>query len=350
MKPYNSLPEWLLEKLLKLDQLAEGLLRESLSAGPARQQAIAAAFALATPSQLECSDYAKTIAHSKTRDILPSVCPDLPSSFYQLVTNPRFGILQHVFYKNLAHWLENNSCPRALKALRHGPNLSSRILNIIEILDPLAVSPRVLNILPDVASARALNNQLKILRQLVPEITDKELYQATRTMAKESEKCLAEVMASEDYIEQPQSLLMRFRDRLIFPEAPLCQHPNLLPLSTPKELHRAGRLLQNCARQLIESVAFDDCYYYLWQPDASDQPTALVRLRRAGCMWRYEDSLGKRNEKLNDKENAALIKDFEQAGAINGEDWPLDIWTEFSLYDAKKFRHEWTAATNPTGE
>ncbi len=342
----HDTPHWFLSALARLDRLAPGLLSETIETGAPRRQTIAAACALLNDEAFQSADVAQAIKTMKKGRLFRALRISVPGAFAQLVANPRFGILDRELYRFLVHWLEGDPGENVIHALRHGPKLSVGILAVADSLDPLALSPRALEVVPDIASAHGINKQIKLVRRLVDDLKEQELRTTIDAFMRDAHEFLKAVLNGDDYLEEPQSLIQRFLDRCRFPEAPLEPQPRLWPLRNAEDMRRAGSQLRNCAGELVDAVALDDCYFYVWHPEAGGPPKALVRLRRTGLLWRHEEHRAARNAELSDSEQLLMLQDLESAGAVDGEDWPPTPWVGLCRYNMDEFRKDWLVATN----
>ena len=331
-------------RLIEADTHATGLLGETLRAGPQRQQTIAAALALAADGPGIDASLARHLRDSRTRAILPAIDPDLPAAFACLVGNPRFGIRPQATYVALRRWLAVPRDARTLKALRHGPRLTQPVLDALDRLDPAAIHPAMLAVLPNAEAIAALAAEVALVRRLVPDLREHELRAALRAYAADGLRFLQAILAGTDEGNGPPLLLERFEMRMRFPPAPFGTHPRLLALDTPRALVHAGRSMRNCVGRFVQNVAVEDAYFYLWRPATGEPPEAVVHLMRTGSLWRWVRILGPHNAEPADDRLEAVKADLSAVGAIDGTAWPPRLWGSAFWQSSEDVRAAWRQA------
>ncbi len=345
MHALKTTPNWFLETLTNADRLAPGILLETLSGGPKRQQTVAAALALADGgAAIEdglSNDLCALIKSTKTSNLLPTVCPTLHPDYAALIGNPKHSIFSKQLYRYLALWMEADPSKRTLKALHHGPAITGEVLVILDVLDESAHTADVLAIIPELAVAEQLNNEIKIVKRCIPNLQSDQLAQAIDAMASDYRAYVSKMLAGEGRVRQPDSLYERLVEHFAFPSPPLKPHPCLTPLTTAKALKEVGRTMHNCAESLIESAALGGDYYYVWAPIGADDPQAFVQLSRTGSFWRIERVSGYDNDDLCDERRRILESHFEAAGAVCAGEWPPRFLSDYIWQDAEEFAARW---------
>lgn len=347
MNASNSTPNWFIQTLTRADRLARGLLSETLAAGNKRQQTIAATFALwnneASNGDFPSADLCEQIRTTKTADLLDLVSAELHPDFGALIGNEKHGILSQQLYSHLAAWFECDPSPHSIKALHHGPPLTAMQLTILDALDEAAHSAQVLAIIPDLKVAQQLNDEIALARKLAPKLCDADLKRAVGALAHDYRMFVDYMLSADERARAriPRSLWERLLGRFAFPPPPLAAHPALIPLSTPRAMREAGRVMGNCAERLLDDVALGSDYFYLWAPEWADKPEAFVQLTRTGACWRVERIAGHGNDELKEDRFSLAIEHLEVAGALYTSEWPLRFMCDYLYAEREEFASRW---------
>jgi hypothetical protein len=329
MRSWNCTPNWFLRNLTTADQLAPGILSETLLAGAKRQQTLAAALALCGDDKQNdhlSTELSETLRFTKTSELLSIVRNDLHPQYGSLIGNAKHGILDAQLYRSLATWMDHNPSLQALKSLRHGPPLTEESLVILDTLDDVAHSATVLSLMLNRQMAQNLNDEIRIIRKLAPDLFRQELSGAIQAMCKEAKHSIDDGLTSETRSWYGvDGLFERLTHKARFPNPPLQPHPNLIPLDSPKALKRAGHSMRNCAERLIRHVVLGVDYYYLWVSPETQVPEAFIGLESKGVLWRVDEIRGKANADLEQETLKQIECDLEQSGAICVDEIPISF-------------------------
>jgi hypothetical protein len=336
----QSYPAWFIEAVARADAHAHGLLCETLATGQKRQNIIAAALALLNePVSVE---QAAILRDRPTNRILTLLALKLPVGYQAIIANERRGIQPLRFYRALREFLDRNSdCQHTLKALRESRQLNLESIKVLRSLETLARLPGVLQVLPTERDALSLQDQIELVRHLVPNISNAELRTAINRLILELHERVTWVSSGERLADSPTGLLEHIMSKIAFPDPPLEPQANLIPLRNCADMKRAGLKLRNCAADLIANVALGSCFYYVWQPPARDADCAFIELERTGKWWRVSSFRGEGNRALDQVVESEMITDLRSAGAIVSDSWPPTLLDRFSWFEPLKFRVEW---------
>jgi hypothetical protein len=336
----RSYPAWFIDALARADSQAPGLLRETLTSAQGRQNIIAAALAL--QNDAVSAEQASLLRHTRTNRVLCLLFPKLPDGYPAIVRHQRRQVQPPAFYHELREFLDRNSdCRQTLKALRESRHLNMESINVLRSLERLARLPKVLQVLPTERDALSLQDQIKLVRLLVPTISDADLRTAINRLIQDLHERVAWVRSGERLADSTTGLLEHIMAEIAFPEPPLEPQANLIPLRNCADMKRAAMRLRNCAADLIANVALGSSFYYIWQPPAREADCAFIELERTGKWWRVTSYRGERNRALDQVVESEMITDLRSAGAIVSESWPPTLLDRFSWFEPLKFQVEW---------
>lgn len=273
-----NIPAWYIEALIELNKYEYGLIEEILSSNGGRKQIAAAAISFQRHGgTVSIGSLASLLKHSKSSKVLNQCLGSaLPGEFIPLISKQQDQIRQPSFYIGLAKWLSDHKSPSKLKALRHARSFSLTTLDILDALDPVAIQPMTLSFIPNVHNAYILNSQIAFLRSCCGTITDTDLRLQIRRLGQSYGRAWKKFYEGTTYFDKPQELINAFKNRMVFPAAPIRPSKEVILLDSAKQMSRAGLKYRNCLSDKILSVVRQERYYFIWRSPLED---AIVELR-----------------------------------------------------------------------
>jgi hypothetical protein len=151
------------------------------------------------------------------------------------------------------------SGPCSAKVLWHVPRVPSRLIDTVAQLEPSFRLPGLATALIHKAELDGFLYAVKVIRRLMPKVTDREL------------------AASLQSVTEPAQLPLwfeRWLNRAPLPNPPWRGTKDLRPLRSGKDLRRAALRLKNCLHDQVIAAAAGKRVFYLWR----GPPPAIVAL------------------------------------------------------------------------
>ncbi|MBL0947588.1 hypothetical protein [Brevundimonas sp.] len=241
---------WATEALIRHDDETGGVIARTLTAAPARKQAIFAALAVAedkagvigTSDDLLPPSLGEVLRHGRSMDILRHAFGDLPVGLPGLLERigerPLPRARDYLALRDLAA----SADPRGADALRQGGRITSRKLEVLAALDTRWRHVNTLERLDTTSEALTFNAAVAFIQSVNSKATDEAVAQAIAQM-------------------RPSSTLARLLDRLLRRADRLPPHPvpdgdnELVPLTSVPALLQASRKYRNCLSHRLSDVA-----------------------------------------------------------------------------------------------
>lgn len=246
----DGLLGWSTTALVKLDDVAPGVLSRVLTAAPARRQAIFAALASQEEKvglhdagdDLFPASFAEVIRHGRSGDILRRAFGTVPDGFSGLLTRVGERPLSRAKDYIILHDLIADNDMRATDALRGSGRITGRKLEVLLALDPRWRHANTLDRMDRVADAITFNKAVAFVQSVNTKASD-------------------EVVAGAIALMGPTSSLPKLLDRFLRRADRMPSHPvpkgdnELRPLLTMRDLLEAGRRYRNCLVHRLADVA-----------------------------------------------------------------------------------------------
>lgn len=241
---------WATDALIRLDDETSGLIARTLTAAPARKQAIFAALAVAeekagvfgSGDDLLLPSLGEVLRHGRAIDILRHALGDVPVGLPGLLARvgdrPLPRAKDYLSLRDLAA----STDPRGADALRQGGRITFRKLEVLAALDARWRHVNTLERLDTNSEALTFNAAVAFIQSVNSKATDEALAEAIAQM-------------------RPSSTLARLLDRLLRRADRLPPHPvpdgtnELVPLASMRALLEAGRKYRNCLSHRLSDVA-----------------------------------------------------------------------------------------------
>jgi hypothetical protein len=241
---------WATDVLVRLDDDVPGVIARTLTAAPARKQAIFAALAVAevkagvfVPSDnLIPTSLGEVIRHGRSMDILRYALGEVPEGLPGLLARvgdrPLPRSRDYIALRDLAASEDG----RGADALRHSGRITLRKLEVLAALDARWCHANTLERIDSGPEAITFNAAVTFIQSVNSRATDEAVAEA-----------IARMRAS--------STLARLLDRLLRRADRLPPHPvpvgdnELRPLATVRALMEAGRKYRNCLSHRLADVA-----------------------------------------------------------------------------------------------
>lgn len=277
---------WATDALVKLDDEAPGVISRTLTAAPARKQAIFAALAAAevkadvfgSSEDLVPASLGEVLRHGRSMDILRHALGEVPEGLPGLLARvgdrPLPRAKDYLALRDLAA----SADPRGADALRQGGRITFRKLEVLTALDARWRHVNTLERLDTNSEALTFNAAVAFIQSVNSKATDEAVAEAIAQM-------------------RPSSTVARLLDRLLRRADHLPLHPvpvnenELRPLVSPRDLLEAGRKYRNCLAHRLSEVAAGRMAVAEYQGEwlAEFRPLSL------GAGWMLRDVHGHRN-------------------------------------------------------
>ena len=241
---------WATNALVKLDDEVPGVIARTLTAAPARRQAIFSALAAQevkvcvfnSSDALFPSSFAEVIRHGRVADILRMAFGDVPEGYAGLLERIGERPLDRPGDYLAIHQMLARNDVRAADALRGSGRITRRKLEVLSALDPRWHHASTLERLDTGAEATTFNSAVDFIQSVCSRATDEVVAQAIAMM-------------------RPTSTLPRLLDRFVRRADRLPPHPvqdtddELRPLTTMRDHLEAARTYRNCLAGKASQVA-----------------------------------------------------------------------------------------------
>lgn len=241
---------WATDALIRHDDETGGVIARTLTAAPARKQAIFAALAVAeekagvfgSGDDLLLPSLGEVLRHGRAIDILRHALGDVPVGLPGLLARvgdrPLPRAKDYLSLRDLAA----STDPRGADALRQGGRITFRKLEVLAALDARWRHVNTLERLDTNSEALTFNAAVAFIQSVNSKATDEAVAEAIAQM-------------------RPSSTLARLLDRLLRRADRLPPHPvpdgdnELIPLASMRALLEAGRKYRNCLSHRLSDVA-----------------------------------------------------------------------------------------------
>lgn len=354
MNQPNGIPNWLLTPLLSLEQAHPGVLASFLKAPAPRRNLIAAVIAVHTeidkPLQLQAAaELATLIKHVKTRRIARAyMACEIAGTFSSLVMKDAGHIKERVFYRTLRTWLEKGQSPRNLKALAHSQNFSLATLQVLDLLDPVAIMPVTLTFVRNAHQARIFNAHLRFVRSVCGLNSDHELQTHIKILGRDYAVAFREFDGgANSWFNKPNDLPDRLIKRAKFPAPPFPTDSRLIPIASASKMVETALRYRNCLRRHIIDVVTGDRYYAFYRNSSPAYPILeFINDRPVG--WRLASINGIEEEEVAVEAAAEIIADIERLGIPYIPSWQTDLLDDVDSWRGSSFWRSWDEASLKT--
>lgn len=241
---------WATSALVKLDDEVPGVIARTLTAAPARKQAIFAALAVAEIKAGVCGSdddlippsLGEVLRHGRSRDILRYALGEVPEGFPGLLARvgdrPLPRARDYITLRDLAA----NQDRRAADALLNSGRITLRKLEVLAALDARWHHASALERIDSGPEALTFNAAVAFVQSVNSRATDEAVAEAIAAM-------------------RPTSSLPKLLDRFLRRADRLPPHPlpfgdnELVPLTSMRALLEAGRKYRNCLSHRLSDVA-----------------------------------------------------------------------------------------------
>lgn len=241
---------WATGALVRLDDETPGVIARTLTAAPARKQAIFAALAAAevkagvfgSSDDLVPASLGEVLRHGRSMDILRHALGDVPEGLPGLLARVGDRPLPLAKHYLALRDLAASTDTRGADALRRGGRITFRKLEVLAALDPRWRQFNTLERIDTASEALTFNAAVAFIQSVNSKATDEAVAEAIAQM-------------------RPSSTLARLLDRLLRRADHLPPHPvrvndnELRPLVSPRDLLAAGRKYRNCLAHRLSEVA-----------------------------------------------------------------------------------------------
>jgi hypothetical protein len=302
---------WVLSRIVALDEVRPGLAGQYLRASDERRHVIAAYFASGTATSFSTRFEANLLASGNHDDILSAAYGSVPNGFRAALSRAGHRAQPGRFYIYLRALLASRQARDVLAVLAQQPTLDLTRLRVMRTLPISIRTPRMVAMHRDTTAARQTTN---LFRLMVENGVDAmALAQAIRQ------------------VQTPGELARCWRrwvEKLNFPEPPIPARSDYRPILTGRDLKATALIFRNCMRRFL-SDALDgrDAFAVFCAPEQE----IVVHLRRRDGLWSLEGCHARGNRPVligarkaaTDFARAHGIMEFERKRSSVGKWEPL---------------------------
>lgn len=236
---------WATESLVRLDDLAPGLLRRLLTSSPLTRQAcflvLAERVGHAASTEAAERALARSIRDGRAREVIRlgvgAVSDGLLGALLRVGPAPMSTPTSHL---RLCRLFLSPAHSRAAEALRYAPRITEQTLEIIDALDPRWLHSETLKRLRTRADAEAFNDAVELAQRVCSAASDEAVHAAISNLQRGVPLT---------------SVTMRFIRRADrFPSQPRVPHPDIRPLVSAHDLLEVSRRYENCVRHHLSNA------------------------------------------------------------------------------------------------
>jgi len=259
---------WVLTRIVALDEVRPGLAGQYLRASSERRQVIAAYLASGEPFT-DCPHYeADLLACGNHDDILSAVRGSAPTGYRAALARVGHRVQPRRFYIYLRALLASHQANDVLNVLSQQPSVDMARLRVMRILPRPIRTPRVVAIHRDIVAAR---QTAKLFRLMIENGVD--------------ETALAQAIRQAETPGDLMRCWRRWVERLNFPKPPIPAQSFYRPILTGSDLKAAALAFRNCMRRFL-SDALDgrDAFAVFSAPEQE----IVVHMRQRDGQWFLE--------------------------------------------------------------
>lgn len=286
---------WVLTRIVALDEVRPGLAGQYLRASDERRQVVAAYFASGATVWNSSHCEADLLASGNHDDILSAAYGSVPAGFRASLARAGNRAHPRRFYVYLRTLLASRYAREVLAVLAQQPTLDLTRLRVMRTLPIPIRTPRMVAIHRDIMTAR---QTASLFRLMVENGVD--------------EMALAQAVRQAQTPGELARCWQRWVEKLNFPEPPIPALGQYRPILTGGDLKAAALIFRNCLRRFL-SDALDgrDAFAVFSAPEQD----VVVHLRRRDGVWFLDGCHARRNRPvLIDARKAAI--DFVRANGI----------------------------------
>jgi hypothetical protein len=313
--PFGS---WALTRAATLDQCnSRGLVADLAGSGPLKRQAAFAVISTIDPADPVTfisrladprpSNLGEALRTRQARDLVAAAfnTDRVPTGYLRALTRIGFKPLDELhLYRRLFGIFTDPAEHRKAHALRYCGPITTTTVQVVDVLDPILITPEVVGRMRSVGQANKANTILRFLRSVCSTLDDEDLAAGIQQSM------------GQGGIERFAQRMIQKADRVPTPPLPLQRE--FTPITSGPEMIRLGREMRNCLASRIPHALLGLASFYRTEVRIGGRDhTVVVELTPlSNGTWAVEGLFLRGNTKPPAPVMRSLVRRLMELGAV----------------------------------